>query len=124
MRSLGLPYEAVGDHHLACLPADPAGRGTVMDRGLCARTRHPHHFGDSLVRWGLYLFACTARQPALAVLLSPVLMTLLPTVGSGKPLLEKHMAHRPGNAEYAARTSGFLPLPPKKPAQGAAGSTR
>ncbi|MFJ2900438.1 DUF1295 domain-containing protein [Streptomyces sp. NPDC087218] len=120
----GLAFEAVGDHQLARFKADPANRGRIMDRGLWAWTRHPNYFGDSLVWWGLYLLVCTAWQPALAVLLSPVLMPLLLTVGSGKRLLEKHMAHRPGYAEYAARTSGFLPLPPKKPAQGSVGRRR
>lgn len=35
--------------------------------------------------------------------------------GSGKRLLERHMADRPGRAEYAARTSGFFPRPPRRP---------
>ncbi|MFD8141686.1 DUF1295 domain-containing protein [Streptomyces sp. NPDC059708] len=112
--ALGLGFEAVGDHQLARFKADPANRGRIMDRGLWAWTRHPNYFGDSLVWWGLYLFACTAWQPALATLVSPVLMTLLLTVGSGKRLLEKHMEGRPGYAAYAARTSGFLPLPPRR----------
>jgi steroid 5-alpha reductase family enzyme len=46
-------------------------------------------------------------------------MTLLLTKGSGARILEKHMAQRPGWDEYAARTSGFFPLPPKKPGRGA-----
>ncbi|MGW5782244.1 DUF1295 domain-containing protein [Streptomyces sp. NPDC003863] len=112
--AFGLGFEAVGDHQLARFKADPANRGRIMDRGLWAWTRHPNYFGDSLVWWGLYLLACTAWQPALAVLVSPVLMTLLLTVGSGKRLLEKHMAGRPGYGEYAARTSGFLPLVPRR----------
>ncbi|MGW0117993.1 DUF1295 domain-containing protein [Streptomyces sp. NPDC003327] len=119
----GLAFEAVGDHQLARFKADPANRGRIMDEGLWAWTRHPNYFGDSLVWWGLYLLACTAWQPALAVLASPVLMTLLLTVGSGKRLLEKHMAHRPGYAAYAARTSGFLPLPPRRTARGKPEST-
>ncbi|MFD7865142.1 DUF1295 domain-containing protein [Streptomyces sp. NPDC059783] len=114
--ALGLGFEAVGDHQLARFKRDPAHRGRIMDRGLWAWTRHPNYFGDSLVWWGLYLLACTAWQPALMALLSPVLMTLLLTVGSGKRLLEKHMADRPGYAEYAARTSGFLPRPPRRAA--------
>ncbi|MFS0696832.1 DUF1295 domain-containing protein [Streptomyces nitrosporeus] len=122
--ALGFAFEAVGDHQLARFKADPANRGRIMDRGLWAWTRHPNYFGDGLVWWGLYLLACTAWQPALAVLVSPVLMTLLLTVGSGKRLLEKHMAHRPGYAAYAARTSGFLPLPPRRTARGGPGSTR
>ncbi|MGW3386253.1 DUF1295 domain-containing protein [Streptomyces cinereoruber] len=110
----GLAFEAVGDRQLARFKEDPANRGRIMDRGLWAWTRHPNYFGDGLVWWGLYVLACTAWQPALAVLVSPVLMTLLLTVGSGKRLLEKHMADRPGYAAYAARTSGFLPRPPRR----------
>ena len=37
---------------------------------------------------------------------------------SGKGHLEKRMLKRPGYAEYVARTSGFFPLPPRKPDQG------
>ncbi|WP_432127981.1 DUF1295 domain-containing protein [Streptomyces sp. bgisy082] len=110
----GLVFEAVGDHQLARFKADPAHRGRVMDRGLWAWTRHPNYFGDALVWWGLYLLACTTWQTALAGLVSPVVMTLLLTVGSGKRLLEKRMADRPGYAAYAARTSGFLPRPPRR----------
>ncbi|MFE7129849.1 DUF1295 domain-containing protein [Streptomyces sp. NPDC057638] len=110
----GLAFEAVGDHQLARFKADLTNRGRIMDQGLWAWTRHPNYFGDSLVWWGLYLLACTAWQPALAVLVSPFLMTLLLTVGSGKRLLEKRMSGRPGYAAYTARTSGFIPLPPRK----------
>ncbi|MFJ4880747.1 DUF1295 domain-containing protein [Streptomyces sp. NPDC088745] len=110
----GLTFETVGDHQLARFKADPANRGRVMDQGLWAWTRHPNYFGDALVWWGLYLLACTSWQTGLAGLVSPVVMTLLLTVGSGKRLLEKRMAHRPGFAAYAARTSGFLPRPPRQ----------
>lgn len=120
----GLAFEAVGDHQLARFKANPANRGRIMDEGLWAWTRHPNYFGDSLVWWGLYLLACPAWQPALAVLVSPVLMTLLLTVGSGKRLLEKHMSGRPGYAAYTARTSGFLPLPPRRTARGTPESTK
>lgn len=112
----GLAFEAVGDHQLARFKADPAHHGTVMDRGLWAWTRHPNHFGDFLVWWGLYLMACGTWQTALLSLVSPVAMTLLLTEGSGKRLLVAHMADRPGYAAYAARTSGFIPRPPRDPA--------
>jgi steroid 5-alpha reductase family enzyme len=42
-----------------------------------------------------------------------LIMTLLLTRGSGARILEKHMAGRPGWAEYAARTSMFVPRRPK-----------
>ncbi|UNS95484.1 DUF1295 domain-containing protein [Streptomyces tubbatahanensis] len=110
----GLACEAIGDHQLARFKADPANRGRVMDRGLWSWTRHPNYFGDCLVWWGLYLMACGTWQTAALCLVSPVVMTLLLTKGSGKRLLEAHMAERPGYREYQARTSGFLPLPPRR----------
>ncbi|MFF3349038.1 DUF1295 domain-containing protein [Streptomyces sp. NPDC002779] len=111
----GLAFEAVGDRQLARFKADPANRGRIMDRGLWAWTRHPNYFGDALVWWGLYLMACGTWQSAALAVISPLTMTLLLTRGSGKRLLEEHMAQRPGYAAYQARTSGFLPRPPRRP---------
>ncbi|MFF8410082.1 DUF1295 domain-containing protein [Streptomyces omiyaensis] len=110
----GLACEAVGDHQLARFKADPANRGRVMDRGLWSWTRHPNYFGDFLVWWGLYLTACATWQTALLTLVSPLVMSGLLIWGSGKRLLEQHMADRPGYAAYRARTSGFVPLPPRR----------
>ncbi|MGI5451638.1 DUF1295 domain-containing protein [Streptomyces sp. CA-249302] len=112
--ALGLGFEAVGDAQLARFKADPAHRGRIMDRGLWAWTRHPNYFGDFCVWWGLYLITCDSWEAAAVSAVSPVVMSLLLTRGSGKRLLEQHMADRPGYAEYASRTSGFLPLPPKR----------
>ncbi|MEV4947332.1 DUF1295 domain-containing protein [Streptomyces sp. NPDC053755] len=110
----GFVFEAVGDHQLARFTSDPAHRGRIMDRGLWSWTRHPNYFGDFLVWWGLYLTACATWQTAALTLVSPVVMSALLVWGSGKRLLEAHMAGRPGFAEYAARTSGFFPRPPRK----------
>jgi steroid 5-alpha reductase family enzyme len=110
----GVTFEAVGDWQLRVFKADPANRGKIMDRGLWSWTRHPNYFGDFLVWWGLYLLACTSLPVAAATLLSPLLMTYLLTAGSGKALLERHMADRPGYAAYQARTSGFFPRPPRR----------
>ena len=41
---------------------------------------------------------------------------------SGKPLTEKAMSARPGYKEYVESTSGFLPLPPRRPRSGRAPS--
>ena len=111
--AVGLFFEAVGDRQLARFRADPANRGTVLDRGLWRYTRHPNYFGDACVWWGLFL--CAADTPlGGATVVSPLLMTYLLANGSGKPMLERQLASsKPGYAEYAARTSGFLPLPPR-----------
>ncbi|MEU8759277.1 DUF1295 domain-containing protein [Streptomyces sp. NPDC048659] len=112
--AVGLGFEAVGDRQLARFKADPAHRGRIMDRGLWSWTRHPNYFGDFLVWWGLYLTACADWRTALATLVSPLVMSALLIWGSGKRLLEAHMADRPGYAAYRARTSGFLPRPPRR----------
>ncbi|MGV9591125.1 DUF1295 domain-containing protein [Streptomyces tendae] len=113
--AVGLAFEAVGDAQLARFKADPGNRGRIMDRGLWSWTRHPNYFGDFCVWWGLFLVACDAGLAAAAVsVVSPLVMTYLLIGGSGKRLLERHMADRPGWAEYAARTSGFLPRPPRR----------
>ncbi|MFG2331765.1 DUF1295 domain-containing protein [Streptomyces sp. NPDC048604] len=111
--AVGVGFEAAGDHQLARFKSDPANRGRIMDRGLWAWTRHPNYFGDFLVWWGLYLTACATWQTAALTLVSPLVMTGLLVWGSGKRLLEAHMADRPGYAAYRARTSGFLPRPPR-----------
>lgn len=110
---VGVVFESVGDWQLSRFKADPANKGQIMDRGLWRYTRHPNYFGDACVWWGLYLVACQHWIGALTVL-SPVVMTFLLTRGTGKALTEKAMRGRPGYAEYGRRTSGFLPLPPKR----------
>ncbi|MFF4899169.1 DUF1295 domain-containing protein [Streptomyces sp. NPDC001068] len=112
--AVGLGFEAVGDAQLARFKADPATKGQIMDRGLWAWTRHPNYFGDFCVWWGLFLLACDAPAAAAVSVVSPLVMSLLLIRGSGKRLLERHMADRPGYAGYRARTSGFFPLPPRR----------
>ncbi len=108
----GFTFEAIGDHQLARFTADPANRGRIMDRGLWSWTRHPNYFGDACVWWGLFLIVADT-WPGVLTLPAPVVMTWLLTRGSGKRLLEQRMSQRPGWADYARRTSGFLPLPPR-----------
>ncbi|MFD6833219.1 DUF1295 domain-containing protein [Streptomyces diastaticus] len=110
----GLAFEAVGDRQLARFKADPAHRGRVMDRGLWGWTRHPNYFGDFLVWWGLFLLVCADPAVAGATVVAPLTMSWLLVLGSGKALLERHMAERPGYAAYRGRTSGFFPLPPRR----------
>ncbi len=111
--TLGFLFEAVGDAQLAAFKRDPANRGRVMDRGLWAWTRHPNYFGEACLWWGFGLVALAVPGSAWA-LVSPALVTALLLRVSGVTLLEQHMAARPGWAEYAARTSAFLPWPPKR----------
>jgi len=108
----GLAFESIGDLQLARFKADPSTRGHVMDRGLWRYTRHPNYFGDAVVWWGLFCFALATGHPL--TMIGPLVMTWLLTRLSGVPLLEKKLARtRPGYAEYVARTSSFVPWPPR-----------
>ena len=110
---IGMLFEAGGDFQLARFKADPANRGKVMDRGLWRYTRHPNYFGNACIWWGFGLMAVAAG--AWWALLSPVLMTFLLLKVSGVSLLEQDIGERrPAYADYIARTSAFVPLPPKR----------
>ncbi|WP_244930536.1 DUF1295 domain-containing protein [Nocardioides sp. W7] len=114
---VGLFFEAVGDRQLAAYKAQPrSSRPAVMDRGLWAWTRHPNYFGDATVWWGIWLAAGLGSGwvAGLATVACPAIMTLFLVRVTGVRLLEKTMMQRPGYPEYAARTSAFVPLPPRR----------
>lgn len=113
----GVVLESVGDAQLAAyrrLPRDE--RPPVMDRGLWAWTRHPNYFGDACVWWGVWLAGALATGwlPGLLTLVAPLAMTYFLVLATGARLLEQTMMQRPGYPEYAARTSMFVPRPPRR----------
>ena len=111
--ALGFVFEAVADRQLARFKADQANRGRLLTTGLRRYTRHPNYFGDACVWWGLFLLAAD-QWAGLCTIASPIVMTLLLTLGSGMRLADRHMTRtRPEFAAYAQRTSGFIPLPPR-----------
>ena len=110
---VGLALEAIGDAQLAAFKRDPANQGQVMDQGLWRYTRHPNYFGDACVWWGIALVAAECRV-GLWGLIGAAVMTLFLRNVSGVTLLEKSMhKRRPGYTEYVARTSPFVPRPPR-----------
>ena len=112
--ALGLFFEAVGDWQLAQFKKDPANKGKLMTEGLWAWTRHPNYFGDAAVWTGLTLIALESTLGIYTVL-SPVVMAFFLVKVSGKALTERMMEKKyPEYADYKRRTSGFIPLPPKK----------
>ena len=112
--AVGVFFEATGDEQLRRFLANPANKGTTMNRGLWRYTRHPNYFGDAVTWTGLFVCAC-ATPWGWATVLSPVVMWYLLTSLSGKPMLEAKLTKtRSGYDEYVATTSSFFPRPPKK----------
>ena len=111
---MGFLFESIGDAQLdRFIKNKSRNKDTIMKTGLWKYTRHPNYFGESSMWWGIAFIAFSATGNAL-VFLSPFLITFLLLKVSGIPMLEKKWA---GNLEweiYKAKTSPFLPLPPKK----------
>jgi steroid 5-alpha reductase family enzyme len=110
----GFVFESASDWQLARFRANPGNQGLIMDRGLWRYTRHPNYFGDFCMWWGLFLIAL-GSWAELPTVVGPLLMTYILTRGTGQRLTDRRMAAtRPRYADYAARTSGFIPRPPRK----------
>jgi steroid 5-alpha reductase family enzyme len=108
----GIVFESVADAQLARFRRDPASAGRVLDRGLWRWSRHPNYFGECCVWWGFYLLALAGGGAWTAF--APLLMTLMLLRVSGVTLLEKDIGERrPAYRDYVARTSAFVPWPPR-----------
>ncbi|MBI1377433.1 MAG: DUF1295 domain-containing protein [Frankiales bacterium] len=114
--AFGIVFESVGDAQLARFKSDPANAGKILDTGLWAWTRHPNYFGDICVMFSFWLIALGAWIGVVTVV-APLLMTRMLVSRTGKRLTEKRMARSRGDAftAYAARTSGLVPRPPRRP---------
>ncbi len=116
----GFALEAVADAALLRFRQDPANRGKLLTTGVFAWSRHPNYFGESVLWWGLGLLAY-GLSGSLIAFVGPLLLTLLLVKVSGVPMLEDQLRTRPGFADYAARTSSFVPMPPAARAAPTAG---
>jgi steroid 5-alpha reductase family enzyme len=112
--AVGLSFEAIGDWQLVQFKKDPNNAGKVMQTGLWSLTRHPNYFGDALLWWGIGIVGAETGSGVIGFI-GPVVMTVFLLRVSGVPMLERSlMKRREGYAEYAARTSAFIPRPPKR----------
>lgn len=112
--AVGLSFEAIGDWQLVQFKKDPNNAGKVMQTGLWSLTRHPNYFGDALLWWGIGIVGAETGSGVIGFI-GPVVMTVFLLRVSGVPMLERSlMKRREGYAEYAARTSSFIPRPPKR----------
>ena len=114
---VGIFFEWVGDWQLAQFKGDHANEGKILDTGLWRYTRHPNYFGDCAAWWGIWLAGAGAGWNfALWTLPGPLFLTFTLTKWSGAALLEAGMKKKRGDkyADYIARTSSFIPWPPKQ----------
>lgn len=110
--ALGFIIETIADRQLRTFIAEPKNKGKLMTTGLWRYSRHPNYFGELTQWWGIFIICLTTSFGVLGII-GPVLITYLILYVSGIPLNEKRYEGRPGWAEYKARTSVLVPLPPR-----------
>jgi len=111
---VGFMFEVIGDAQLARFKKNPDNVGKVLDTGLWSLTRHPNYFGDALLWWGIGIVGAETGSGVIGFI-GPIAMTYFLMRISGVPMLERSLSRRrEGYADYVARTSQFIPRPPKK----------
>ena len=110
----GFALEAAADLTLLRFQKNPANRGRLLTTGPFAWSRNPNYFGECALWFGIGLMAWDASGQAVAML-GPVALTALILKISGIPLKEDNLRRtRPEFADYEARTSAFIPWPPRQ----------
>ena len=115
----GFTLETVTDLQLARFKrqhADYAGPyedKPLLTSGLWRYSRHPNYFGNACIWWGIALVALAAPNGWIG-LIGAAYMNLALVYATGKANNEKKMSQRRAYADYVRRTSGFVPLPPRR----------
>lgn len=111
---LGFFFETVGDYQLSRFKGDASNKGKILDSGLWRYTRHPNYFGELAQWWGLFLIALESPWAWLGVV-GPLMYSWLVINVTGQATLDKKLTReKPEYADYLSRTSGLIPMPPKK----------
>lgn len=110
---VGFFFETMADFQLDRFIFNREHAGHVMTEGLWRYSRHPNYFGESLMWFAIAVAASGLSSLPFLGFISPLLITFLLLKVSGVPMLEKRFSGNPEWEAYKARTSVFIPLPPK-----------
>jgi steroid 5-alpha reductase family enzyme len=105
----GFVCESVADAQLKTFLANSENRGHTMQSGLWKYSRHPNYFGEVTQWWGIFIIGLGTTLGILGII-GPLVITFLIVFVSGIPLAEASLKSTPGFAEYAQRTSVFIPF--------------
>lgn len=88
--------------------------GEVMQTGLWRYSRHPNYFGELAFWVSLWLFGLAADVGWWWTVVGPLAMLAMFLFASIPMLDDRSRERRPEFADYEARTSALVPLPPKR----------
>ena len=109
---VGFLFETIGDWQLKRFAGDKKNKDELLTSGLWRYTRHPNYFGEATMWWGIFIIALSTQFGWIGII-SPVIITFLLLFVSGVPMAEKALSKRHGWKAYKARTSKFVPMPPR-----------
>lgn len=101
---IGYYFQVIGDYELKEFVKNKKG---LLQTGLWSITRHPNYFGESVMWFGIALYALLNGAPWFVVV-SPITITLILRFIS-IPLLEEKMSKREGWETYAKRVNIMFP---------------
>ncbi len=84
----GFFFESVGDSQLARFRSQPDNAGRILDTGLRRYTRHPKHFGQFCVWWGIFLVTAETSDARFGVV-GPIVMTAILVRASNSSILPR-----------------------------------
>ncbi len=99
---VGFACESLGDYQLDRFLADPANRGTIIDRGLWKYSRHPNYFGECTMWWGIFIIALSGDWGWVGVI-GPLIITGTILFVSGIPMTERMMEKTPAGTSTSGR---------------------
>ena len=106
---IGLYYEWIADGQLQAFKADSHNDGRYLESGVWALTRHPNHFGNTVVWWGIWIMIVAGNPAIWWTVVGTIFNTLILTVLVGATYLDRFLGHRPEYKELMKRRNKFLP---------------
>ncbi len=106
---IGLYYEWVADAQLQAFKADSRNDGRYLETGVWSLTRHPNHFGNTVVWWGIWIVIVAGNPLVWWTVVGTIFNTLILTVLVGATYLDRFLGHRPEYKELMKRRNKFFP---------------
>ncbi len=111
--ALAVWTEQTADRQLHEYRLSQHAKGSVLNTGLWAYSRHPNYLGEIFFWVSLWLFGVSAAPQVWWTIVGPVAMIAM-FVFASIPMMEaRSRERRPGYADYAARTSVLIPWYPR-----------
>jgi steroid 5-alpha reductase family enzyme len=116
---LAVGGESLADAQLKAFKREPRNAGQVCAIGLWRYSRHPNYFFEWLIWVSYALFALASPYGWIALAMPALMLHLLLNVTGVKPTEEQALRSKGDRyRDYQARTSAFVPMPPRAPRAG------